>query len=69
MYWHCFAHILPKGKYTKFKLNPENILVVHPEVHHLIDAGTQDQRDATGWDFSPFYDKRKELLKLYNKLD
>lgn len=66
-YFSCFAHILPKGKYPKFKFEPDNILIVHPDVHTLIDAGTQEQRDATGWNFSPFYEKRYELLKIYQQ--
>ena len=40
-----FAHILPKGKYTYWKLNPRNILILHPEVHDIFDQGTQDDRD------------------------
>jgi len=40
-----FAHILPKGRYTYWKLNPENIVMLHPEVHHIFDQGTQVERD------------------------
>lgn len=63
----CCAHIIPKGKYPLFKLNPANIMLVHPDVHRLLDQGTELQRMSTGWDFSPFY-KRQEQLKLeYDK--
>ena len=34
MQWHHqFLHILPKGSYPKWKLNPENILLALPEEH------------------------------------
>ena len=63
----CCAHILNKGKWPLFKLNPANIMLVDPEVHRLLDQGTELQRISTGWDFSPFY-KRQEQLKLeYNE--
>lgn len=32
--WHWqFIHVLPKGKYSKYKLNPDNILLGLPEEH------------------------------------
>ena len=44
-YWFsCFAHILPKGRYPHIKYNIKNILLVHPEVHHHLDHGTDDSR-------------------------
>ena len=39
-----FAHILPKGTYTYWKLNPRNVMMVHPEVHHILDQGTVKDR-------------------------
>jgi hypothetical protein len=41
-----YAHILPKGKYTYWKLNPRNIIMLHPEAHHIVDQGTQEDRDG-----------------------
>jgi len=33
-YWHYqFLHILPKGSYPEYKLNPDNILLGTPEEH------------------------------------
>ncbi len=53
----CCAHVLPKGKYPLWKLNPDNILLIHPEVHTLIDSGTQDERDNHPFDhWDIFYD-------------
>jgi len=32
--WHFqFGHILGKGKYSKYKLNPDNIILMTPEEH------------------------------------
>ena len=52
---HC-AHVLCKGKYTYWKLNPANIVMLHPEAHTIVDQGTQADRDQHptwkwgGWD-------------------
>jgi serine/threonine protein kinase len=36
--WHWqFLHILPKGSYPHFKLNPENILLGLPDEHDKQD--------------------------------
>ena len=59
----CCAHILNKGRWPLFKLNPANIMLISPEAHRLVDQGTEVQIIATGWDFSPFY-TRQEQLKL-----
>jgi len=64
-----FAHILPKGQYSMFKLEEENIILVSPEEHRLIDFGTCDERMEyndvanfpANWDV--FY-QRKEYLKI-----
>ncbi len=40
-----FAHILSKGIYTYWKLNPRNVMMVHPEVHTIVDQGTKKDRD------------------------
>jgi hypothetical protein len=39
--WVCaFAHILCKKNYPYWKLNPANVIVVSPDFHKIIDAGT-----------------------------
>jgi hypothetical protein len=64
-----FAHILPKGRYTKFKLKKFNIILLHPEEHNLLDQGTVKQREAyaklwnCNWD--KVYELKEELLKNY----
>jgi len=67
--WHwCFAHILPKGNYPKYKLFADNIMVIHPEAHTLIDQGTEEQRAALDWEWDMFYSRAEELKKSYKKL-
>ena len=64
-----FAHILPKGKYTYWKYNPRNIIMLHPEAHTIVDQGTQEARDKhpdwnwKGWDIEVEF--AKEEYQLY----
>lgn len=60
----CFAHVLPKGKYIYWKLNPDNVEVVHPLFHRLVDQGTIKQKKSQPtWNFI-LWDKEVEELKL-----
>jgi len=50
--WHWqFAHILSKGQYPSFKLNPDNIMLMLPGEHEK-----QERYDL--------FNERKEALKL-----
>lgn len=50
LYWNCFAHILSKKQYPWFKLNPDNVEVVDPEFHRIIDQGsTKDRTQHPDW--------------------
>ena len=40
-----FAHILNKNLFPKLKFKKENILLVYPEEHILLDHGTIDERN------------------------
>ena len=52
--WHWqFLHILPKGIYPKYRLNPENIILALPEEHE-----NQEQ-------FEKFRIKKEELTRKY----
>lgn len=52
--WHWqFLHVLPKGIYPKFRLNPENIILATPEEHNK-----QEQ-------FEKFRLKKEELTRQY----
>ncbi len=46
VWYSCFSHVLPKGKYTYFRLNPENIRIVLPDFHKIIDQGTIKDREG-----------------------
>ena len=60
-----FSHLLPKGKYSKQRLNKENIWTVHHEEHTLIDHGYKEQRDKYeakyGCSFIPYYEEVEKL--------
>lgn len=54
--WHFqFAHVLSKGQYTKYKLNPNNIMLMLPEEHEKQET------------FPKFIEKRDELKRKYYK--
>lgn len=40
----CHAHIISKGLYPMFKLNPSNIMLLDPDVHGLVDNFTEDMK-------------------------
>lgn len=71
--WRCyFAHAIPKGKYPKYKLNEECIILLHNEEHQLADAGTEEQRKKykekyPKTDWNVFYDKQIKLKEKYEK--
>lgn len=56
MWVNCFAHVIPKNginqlvfpnkqlKNKLLRLNPENILLLHPDEHILYDNGTEQMR-------------------------
>lgn len=55
--WHWqFLHVLPKGSYPKYKLNPDNILLGLPEEH--------DRQDT----FEVFQNKKTELKAEYYRV-
>lgn len=75
--WRCCnAHILPKGKYPKFKYLPENHMLIHPDIHNSIDQGTEDQRKKlkeewaeNGYciNYEKFYAAQLELKGIYHR--
>lgn len=64
-----FAHILPKGKYPKAKLDPENIVLLKTQEHFLLDFGTKEQRkiyeEMHRCDFQIIYELKNKLLIKY----
>lgn len=61
-----FAHILPKGRFPYFKLNPDNIEIVDPEFHRIVDQGTQEDRAKhPDWRFDLWDAKVLEMKEKY----
>lgn len=63
-----FAHILPKGKFTYWRLNPRNIVMLHPEAHRIVDQGSlSDRHDHPDWDWAAWEDAVILAKKEYKK--
>lgn len=61
-----FAHVLRKGKYTYFKLNPDNIRLLLPEVHDLVDNFQEHYRETYWWvDFDKWFNLQEEIKMEY----
>jgi len=71
LWYNCFAHILPKGGYPHFRLNPDNIMLLHPKEHELLDHGTSKQQAdyeiAFHCDLFIFENSKEKLKKQYNE--
>ena len=72
LFFSMFAHVLDKKKYRLFRYNPDNILIVHPMEHVLIDHGNSEarrnyQNEFPSADFTIFFNRKQELLNLYPK--
>jgi hypothetical protein len=69
---NIFAHVLPKGKYPKYRLNAENIIFLDPDEHYLLDFGTEDQREKyakeNNCSWEDIYRLAEKLKKEYNRL-
>ena len=66
-WYNLFAHLLPKRKYKSLRLEPKNIIILHPEEHSLLDQGTEEQREAYAekWrcDWGKVYREREKMLQ------
>jgi len=61
-----FAHVLNKKDFSNYRLNKENIILLTPDEHFLLDMGTAAQREKYGIVNGCSYEKidaLKELLK------
>ena len=69
-FW-MFAHILNKKNYPFFKLNADNILLVHPDVHYCVDNFTTDMIfKHKDYDFGKWMNlvlEQKEKYRLFLK--
>lgn len=62
----CFAHLIPKKNYPLFKLNPENIKIVLPEFHSIVDQGRLSDRGRhPEWKFSQWDADVLEMKQKY----
>lgn len=61
-----FAHVLPKGGYPRYRLNPENIVLVKPEVHHAQHALGHSIALSKWPGYQKFLDLAHELRCQYN---
>jgi hypothetical protein len=74
-FWHNqFAHVLAKGKakYPNFKLYSENIILLTPQEHNLLDFCDKDDRTKYalryGCDWERVYTHRDKLIEMYKGL-
>jgi len=69
---HCnMAHILPKGKYPKFKLNPDNIRILCYNIkgtgcHSKLDFSPKSELVGENWE--RLFELREQLKEEYKKL-
>ena len=64
----CCAHVLSKGQYSKWKLKKDNIRLLHPDVHYMVDNWEEKYREKnTDHDFDKWFELQDEFKKQYNK--
>lgn len=60
------AHVLRKGQFTYWKLNPENIRILQPTIHELVDNFQPQYITLYDWiDFDKWFDLQKQLEQEY----
>ena len=68
LFYSCFMHILPKGRFPLFKLNAENVRLGFPEFHTIVDQGTKADREKhPEWDFNFWDELVQEMKQKYIK--
>lgn len=66
LYISMFAHVLSKGKYPRFRLLKENILLLTPTEHRILDQGTEAEREAYSKQIKSIYGKTVDWNKIDN---
>lgn len=61
----CFMHILSKRAYPRYRLNPDNIMLVLPEIHTLYDCGSREYLISLYPNSKKIYEKKDELKSAY----
>ena len=64
----CFAHILPKGAYGKYRLNKDNIVLMATEVHWAQHNIAQSDLEAQDSSWEKFFKLQAELKVKYNAI-
>ena len=64
---NCFAHILSKGAYSKFKLHEPNIIMVQEEIHFLYDNSSEEILLQQYPEAKIIYERKEELKIEYHK--
>jgi hypothetical protein len=49
-FFSCFSHILPKGRYSEYKLDHRNIFLVTPEEHDTWGNRWKTLKDDPAWE-------------------
>ena len=63
-----FMHVLRKGQYTYFKLNPENMRLGLPDVHHAVDNFEEGFREIyPEIDFDKWFNLQEEMKIKYEQ--
>lgn len=55
-----FSHVLTKGAYPEARLDPENILLVSNEIHHLIEFTDRKDERLLRYNYQALIDKLKQ---------
>lgn len=64
----CFAHILGKGGYPKYRLNKDNILLMDPHIHHLQHSLGKSVLIERYPKFLEFFEQQDQMKSKYNEL-
>lgn len=60
-----FAHILPKGAYPGYRLNPNNIIMVKTRIHELYDTSSKEKLLSEFPEASVIYEIKDKLRYEY----
>ena len=71
IWYNLFAHVLSKGQnmFPLFKLNENNIILLTPYEHSLLDHGTIQQRQDYSTEWLKISVRAKFLWNKYHELD